>query len=72
MPKCPKCQKEVYFAEKVAMRSMMGSLIATTLAMLPCLDQKGLAVEGLKATPSNEVQGWKDGIGCGFQQFHKS
>lgn len=53
------------------MQAIIGSLIATTFATLPCLDQKDMATEVLKATPSNEVQGWKDGICGGFQQFHK-
>ncbi|KAL4630397.1 hypothetical protein GN956_G15785 [Arapaima gigas] len=53
MPKCPKCDKEVYFAERVPILSMMENPTATVPATPHSLDPKGLAVEELKATHSS-------------------
>ncbi|KYO39850.1 hypothetical protein Y1Q_0006719 [Alligator mississippiensis] len=62
MPKCPRCQKEVYFAEKEAMQSMMASPIATSLVTPLCLDPKDLAGEVLRVTHSSKPQVLVDNI----------
>ncbi|RVE57525.1 hypothetical protein OJAV_G00216840 [Oryzias javanicus] len=54
MPKCPRCAKEVYFAERLAhTQSMKVNLIAIIPAMLLCSDLKDLDAVALKATPIN-------------------
>ncbi|CAB1437004.1 unnamed protein product [Pleuronectes platessa] len=59
MPKCPNCQKEVYFAEKVSLwyrahtQSVMESLTVTHPATATCLDLGVLAAVEPRATNIN-------------------
>ncbi|KAI5936971.1 Cysteine-rich protein 1 [Manis javanica] len=64
MPKCPKCDKEVYFAERGATLSMKASPTATTPATRPRSGPKALGGVELRVTPSSEPDGGGSISGC--------